>query len=167
MSEEKLTLGEFFKQEREERKIDLKQIEEKTKISAQTLRFLEEDRLDMLPPRAFLRGFLQVIAREFDMDEELLLQYMEETLAASGYQEPITDKKRAPGTNRRALRIIVVVIVLIIIVTFGFCVKKCDDTTQSGLDTYIHPLANSIEQKGPSAVFAQEGTVGTLQPCRL
>ncbi|MBN1636880.1 MAG: helix-turn-helix domain-containing protein [Deltaproteobacteria bacterium] len=167
MSEEKLTLGEFFKQEREKRKIDLKQIEEKTKISAQTLKFLEEDRLDVLPPRAFLRGFLQVIAREFDMDEELLLQYMEETMAASGYQEPLSSRKQAPGKNRLVLLTIIVAIVLIVILTFGFCVKKGDDTTQSGLDTYIHPLANSIEQKGPSAVFAQESTVGTLQSCRL
>ncbi|HRR70093.1 MAG TPA: helix-turn-helix domain-containing protein, partial [Desulfomonilia bacterium] len=67
MSDEKLTLGQYFKREREERGISLKEIEQKTKIPAQTLKFLEEDQVDVLPPRAFLRGFIQVISKEFDM----------------------------------------------------------------------------------------------------
>ena len=82
MSEEKLTLGEYFKREREIKGIDLKEIEERTKISAQTLIFLEEDQLDMLPPRTFLRGFLRVISKEFHFDEEELLAHLEETLAS-------------------------------------------------------------------------------------
>ena len=65
MSEENLTLGQYFRAEREKRGIDLKEIEERTKISAQTLRFLEDDQIDMLPPRAFLRGFLQVISSSY------------------------------------------------------------------------------------------------------
>lgn len=81
MSEEKLTLGEYFRREREKKGIDLKEIEERTKISAQTLIFLEEDQLDMLPPRAFLRGFLRVISKEFHFDEDELLAHLEETLA--------------------------------------------------------------------------------------
>ena len=40
MSEEKLTLGQYFKREREKREITLKEIEQTTKIPAQTLKFL-------------------------------------------------------------------------------------------------------------------------------
>ena len=80
MSEEKLTLGEYFRSEREKRGLELKEIEERTKIPAQTLIFLEENQLDMLPPRTFLRGFLRVISREFNFDEEELLAHLEETL---------------------------------------------------------------------------------------
>ena len=59
MTEGKLTLGQYFRLEREKRGITLEAIEKQTKISKQTLQFMEDDRLDVLPPRAFLRGFLQ------------------------------------------------------------------------------------------------------------
>jgi cytoskeletal protein RodZ len=49
MSEGKLTLGQYFKQEREKLGLDLRQIEERTKISFQILTFLENDQLDVLP----------------------------------------------------------------------------------------------------------------------
>ncbi len=82
MPEDKLTLGEYFKREREKKGLDLKEIEDRTKISAQTLIFLEENQLDMLPPRTFLRGFLRVISKEFHFDEEELLAHLEDTLSS-------------------------------------------------------------------------------------
>ena len=125
MSEEKLTLGQYFRAERENKGIDLKEIEEKTKISAQTLRFLEDDQIDMLPPRAFLRGFLQVISKEFGFDEEELVKYLDETIAAYGRQEE-TVRKFMPGEKNFLPRIIIIVAVVIaIIVFFGIAVKKC------------------------------------------
>ena len=101
MSEEKLTLGQYFKREREKREITLKEIEQTTKIPAQTLKFLEEDQIDVLPPRAFLRGFLQVIAKEFDFDEEELIRHLDETLASYGKKED-TKKNRFMKISKRA-----------------------------------------------------------------
>jgi len=126
MSEEKLTLGQYFRAEREKRGIELKEIEERTKISAQTLKFLEDDQIDMLPPRAFLRGFLQVISKEFDFDEEELVRYLDETIAAYGHlDEPV--RRFKPGDTTFITRVIVIaVVVFAAIVIFGIAVKKCN-----------------------------------------
>ncbi len=138
MSEEKLTLGQYFRQERENKGIDLKEIEEITKISAQTLRFLEEDQIDMLPPRAFLRGFLQVISKEFDFDEEELVKYLDETLASHGKQEE--QPRRFIPQDKTSLTgmVIVFVIIFVALIIFGFVMKKCSasDAPQSSVDAY-------------------------------
>jgi cytoskeletal protein RodZ len=125
MSEEKLTLGEYFKSERERKGIDLKEIEERTKISAQTLIFLEEDQLDMLPPRTFLRGFLRVISKEFHFDEEELLAHLEETLAAheqKNKQAKVVSYRSKPAMP---LMLIIIAAILIAIVIFAVSLRRC------------------------------------------
>jgi len=129
MSEEKLTLGQYFRAEREKRGIDLKEIEEITKISAQTLKFLEDDQIDMLPPRAFLRGFLQVISKEFDFDEEELVRYLDETIAAYGHQDEPVRRFGAGDTTLLTRIILIAVIVFAVIVSFGIAMKKCTGST--------------------------------------
>jgi len=133
MSEEKLTLGQYFKKEREERGISLKEIEQRTKIPAQTLKFLEEDQVDILPPRAFLRGFLQVISKEFDMNEEELVSHMDETLAAHGKKEEIRSRfmKNTRVESFTLQRIVIIfVVIFLLIVIFGFSMKTCRGTAQ-------------------------------------
>ncbi len=125
MSEEKLTLGEYFKREREIKGIDLKEIEERTKISAQTLIFLEADQLDMLPPRTFLRGFLRVISKEFHFDEEELLAHLEETLTSHEHKNK--QAKVVSYRNKPTMPVILVIIavVLIAVVVFAVALKRC------------------------------------------
>jgi cytoskeletal protein RodZ len=133
MSDEKLTLGQYFKREREQRGISLKDIEHRTKISAQTLKFLEEDQVDVLPPRAFLRGFLQVISREFDMNEEELISHLDETLAAHGKKDEI-HSRFMKNTNVESLTlqriVIIFVAIFLLIVIFGFTMKTCRGTAE-------------------------------------
>ncbi len=138
MSEEKLTLGQYFRMEREKKGIDLKEIEDKTKISAQTLRFLEEDQIDMLPPRAFLRGFLQVISNEFDFDEEELVKYLDETLALYSQPEEPTRRFRPQDKSSVSKIFIFCIVVVIAIVILGISMKKCSssESLQSSADAY-------------------------------
>jgi cytoskeletal protein RodZ len=135
MSDEKLTLGQYFKREREERGISLKEIEQRTKIPAQTLKFIEEDQIDVLPPRAFLRGFLQVISKEFDMNEEELVSHLDETLAAHGKKEEIRSRfmKNTNVENFTLQRIVIAfVVIFLLIVIFGFSMKTCKGPAQQG-----------------------------------
>jgi len=125
MSEEKLTLGEYFKRERERKGIDLKEIEERTKISAQTLIFLEEDQLDMLPPRAFLRGFLRVISKEFHFDEEELLGHLEETLASHEHKNKQTKVVSYRKKPTMAVLIGIAAVVLIALIVFVISLSRC------------------------------------------
>ncbi|MGC9323414.1 MAG: helix-turn-helix domain-containing protein [Desulfomonilia bacterium] len=137
MSEDKLTLGEYFRREREEKGLDLKEIEERTKIPAQTLRFLEDDQIDMLPPKVFLRGFLQVISREFDFNEEELLTRLEEVIAVkTASAKPFHDLTYPRGKNLTAL-ITGAVVILILAIIVGITMKQCKDPQEQGsLETY-------------------------------
>lgn len=142
MSDEKLTLGEYFKRERERKGIELKEIEERTKISAQTLIFLEEDKLDMLPHRTFLRGFLRVISKEFHFDEEELLAHLEETLASHGQKNK--QAKVVSYSNKTPVAIImgivaaVLVALIIVVVSLARCSQEPQDATKTGSISDIH-----------------------------
>lgn len=145
MSEEKLTLGQYFKREREQREITLKEIEQRTKIPAQTLKFLEEDQINVLPPRAFLRGFLQVISKEFGFDEEELVRHLDETLSAHGKMEEGRGRFMRRGNKGKSifLRILmVVVLAFFLVVIAGLAMRTCSQTHQGAVGAY------ALEQPG-------------------
>jgi cytoskeletal protein RodZ len=133
MSEEKPTLGEYFRREREKKGLDLKEIEERTKISAQTLIFMEEDQIDMLPPRTFLRGFLRVISKEFQFDEDELLAHLEETLTS--HEQKKNKQAREVAKSSRSpfpLSILIVVAIIIAAVIFMLTFRGCDQSGRPG-----------------------------------
>ncbi|HPI93978.1 MAG TPA: helix-turn-helix domain-containing protein [Deltaproteobacteria bacterium] len=135
MSEEKLTLGEYFRREREKKGLDLKEIEERTKIPAQTLIFLEENQLDMLPPRTFLRGFLRVISKEFDFDEEEILAHLEETLSS---HENMNKQVKIPSYRAKPvlpMLLIIAAAVLIVIAIFVFSLRQCQQAPNEDIKT--------------------------------
>ncbi len=132
MSEERLTLGTYFKQERERRGIDLKQIEERTKISSQMLIFLEEDRMDLLPPRAFVRGFLLTIARDFGFDAEELLRFMEAAYRGQKEAEPYRLGLGEVETKRRSPFHWLILILITLLIVAGVVLFCSRTTAQSG-----------------------------------
>jgi len=138
MTEGKLTLGQYFRLEREKRGITLETIEKQTKISKQTLQFMEDDRLDVLPPRAFLRGFLQCIAKEFDMDGEELIRHLDEALTDYGKAKTLGQERIKRRKGRLIYLIIIVIIVAAIAVGLSLCMKRTADTgTQSAQEQVI------------------------------
>lgn len=124
MTEPKLTLGQYFKQEREQRGISLEEIEKRTKISKQTLRFMEDERIDVLPPRAFLRGFLQCIAKEFEMDGEELIRHLDETLTDFDKLKNLGQKRTQGRRGRLAYLLLVIVIIAAVVLTVALCTRK-------------------------------------------
>ncbi len=145
MSEEKLTLGQYFKREREQRELTLKEIEQITKIPAQTLKFLEEDQIDVLPPRAFLRGFLQVISKEFDFNEEELVRHLDETLSSYGKKDETRSRFKTGNGNPYLLKVVFVIALIVILVAIiGFSMKTCKTTYQGSVGAYA-----SLTQEDP------------------
>ena len=87
-------IGTYLKREREFRQIELSEIAESTRISAGTLRALEEERFDELPGKAFIRGYLKSYARHVGLDvADVLLRY--ENLMA----DSITQSKEAAKSS--------------------------------------------------------------------
>jgi len=124
---ERLTLGQYFRAERERLGISLKDIERRTKISYQTLVWLEEDNIEILPPRAFLRGFLQVISKEFGMDENELFRLMDESLfkiERANIAPPIRIDSPAKARKRAYLYIAATILLVAVIITFVVCAVR-------------------------------------------
>jgi cytoskeletal protein RodZ len=125
------TLGEYFKQEREKRGISLKDIEKQTKISAQTLKFLEEGRFDVLPPKTFLKGFLRVIAKEYGMDERELVRLLERALGPNNREE---EPRPSLEKNARIKRFIVLgigILLLLLLIAGGLALCSTEQKENS------------------------------------
>ena len=133
MMETKLTLGQYFKLEREKRGITLEEIEKRTKISKQTLQFMEDDRIDVLPPRAFLRGFLQCIAKEFEMDGEELIRYLDEALADYGKNKQLDNLRRRRHKGGLMYIIIAIVVIAAIALVVTLCTQRANQPVQQSL----------------------------------
>jgi cytoskeleton protein RodZ len=68
------SIGEQLRSARRSRRIELEQIEERTKIRARFLRAMEEDRWEVLPGPAFARAFLRTYADLLGLDSEALVE---------------------------------------------------------------------------------------------
>jgi len=95
---DKETLGAWLKKHRDKKKISLEEIAAVTKIHITQLRHLEEDRLELLPAAAFVRGFLLSYARHLSIDEDQVLEKFREARGDQGTLE------KNPGRTLRAPR---------------------------------------------------------------
>jgi cytoskeleton protein RodZ len=76
MVDEPETLGSYLKNQRESKKISLRELAKNTKVREHILRAIEEDRHELLPPSTYVRGFLSAYAKYLRLDEnEVLLRY--------------------------------------------------------------------------------------------
>jgi hypothetical protein len=74
--EEKETLGNYLKNQRESKKIYLREVAKSTRVREHILQAIEEDRHDLLPPATYVRGFLLAYARYLRLDpNDVLLRY--------------------------------------------------------------------------------------------
>lgn len=72
-SETNITLGEFLRQEREQRGITIEQMASATKINVRMLHALEADHFAELPAKPFVRGFVTSYARFLGLDSQEIL----------------------------------------------------------------------------------------------
>lgn len=72
------TLGQYLKNGREAREIDIRDAAQQTRISINYLRALEDEDFSKLPGEVFVRGFLKNYGRFLNLDEaEILKRYAE------------------------------------------------------------------------------------------
>ena len=68
-----MTFGEFLKRERVLRDITKEEVLRVTKVSPEYYEALETDRLEQLPPKAFVVGFLRVLSKYAGLDSDELV----------------------------------------------------------------------------------------------
>lgn len=89
------TLGEFLRQVRLEKGIEISDIVAETKISLINIRAIEEDDYDSLPSAAFSRGLYTIYAKALQLDVDIILRRF------SVENEDLRGKNNAPLTPSR------------------------------------------------------------------
>ncbi len=74
--DERETLGSYLKNQRESKKISLREVTKNTRVREYILRAIEEDRHDLLPAATYVKGFLLAYAKYLRLDRnDVLLRY--------------------------------------------------------------------------------------------
>ncbi len=80
MQDQRMTVGQVLRTERENRKVTLESVAKGTRIKPAFLQALEEDAFKALPSEAYVRGFLQCYAKFIHLNPaEVLQQYRSQT----------------------------------------------------------------------------------------
>jgi cytoskeleton protein RodZ len=105
---EGLPIGEVLKRTRTRHKIDIRTVEQQTKIRIKYLRALENEEWDVLPGPAYAKGFLRTYAQFLGLDGDALVDEYRRTVEAAleadrAYQfsEPVLKRRRRPGEEPR------------------------------------------------------------------
>jgi cytoskeletal protein RodZ len=109
------TLGQYLRNAREARNIDIRDAAQQTRISVNYLKALEEEDFAKLPGPVFVRGFLKSYARFLDLDDaETLKRFTEATCTPAPAATPASPVHReseqkeacpAPPSARRKIPI--------------------------------------------------------------
>lgn len=87
------SLGNLLRQQREKSNIDLKTVNEKTKIPLKTLTAMEEDDYEALPAKAFAHGFYAIYAKFLGLDIDYIVKQLNDKLSGKPEkQTPVPTK---------------------------------------------------------------------------
>lgn len=76
--------GEMLREARERKGVSLEKAEEETKVRARYLAALENEEYDIIPGKAYVKGFLKIYANYLGLNpDEVILQYKSSQFALS------------------------------------------------------------------------------------
>jgi cytoskeleton protein RodZ len=97
--DERETLGKYLKNQRESKKISLREVANNTRVREHLLKAIEEDQYHLLPPATYVKGFLLAYAKYLRLDpNEVLLRY-ERVLKG----EPVTPLSTEPPKTKQKI----------------------------------------------------------------
>ncbi len=115
---EKKSLGEIFRQKREEKKITLKNVCEVTKLSKSIILAIESDNLEDLPGGFFNRGILRTYARFLGLDEEEIIGMYENIYEKDGERrENVLTSNREFNFNFLSKKVILAFLAILILLS--------------------------------------------------
>lgn len=119
------SIGATLRDARRRYGLEVREVEERTKIRARYIRALENEDWETLPAPAYVRGFLRTYGQLLGLDGEMLADeyrrtYGEEPAASSAPAEPLLKERRRPGDRRPPSRGLIIVGVIVGIVALIF-----------------------------------------------
>ena len=98
-------IGSSLREARVRQHLEFEELEERTKVRAKYLRYLEEERFEQLPGHAYTKGFLHVYADALGLDGRLYVEEYNLRYVGGGEQESAPRVPRVPvGLPRRRNR---------------------------------------------------------------
>jgi transcriptional regulator with XRE-family HTH domain len=105
------TLGQFLRRERNLKGISLREISDSTKIAVRFLEAMEEDKYEVLPPRAFVIGFIRAYTQCLRLDSQKALALYEKTVSPSRPAREVAEKRDVGEEDQRLKRALLIVFV--------------------------------------------------------
>ena len=141
MNSEGKTIGELLRAAREEKKLSVDQVNRETKISAQTVRALEQDDFGAFPSETYLKGFLRTYAEFLGLDFGRLWSMMgQRTQAQSAGPGPawetetaVREEKLGPPRWIRGLLLPILLVAIIVLVILLVRERRKPDAPVTGL----------------------------------
>jgi len=100
--DERETLGKYLRDQRESRKISLREVSKNTRVREYILKAIEENQTDLLPAATYVKGFLLAYAKYLRLDpNDILLRYERDLKgepAVPPSPQPVKSKQKAPAT---------------------------------------------------------------------
>jgi cytoskeleton protein RodZ len=84
------TLGKYLRQQRESKKISLKEVAKSTKVREHILKAIEEDQHHLLPPTTYVKGFLLSYAKYLGLNPKDVLVSYKKALKGEPFTPPST-----------------------------------------------------------------------------
>ncbi|MFY9488906.1 MAG: helix-turn-helix domain-containing protein [Solirubrobacterales bacterium] len=120
-------IGETLRERRMAMKVDVHEVEEKTKIRAKYLRALENEEYDLLPGSAYVKSFLRSYADYLGVESRPLIDQYKAEVERNEDEQPIFGtrldpvKDRSLARRRRILAIVVaIIVVLAVLLVIGY-----------------------------------------------
>ena len=155
-------IGDTLREARMRQKIDISEIEAKTKIRAKYLRAMENEEFDLLPGSTFAKSFLRTYAEALGLDahrlvEEYRSQYeprdegdlppLSAQAGRRARREGRRHDRRPP--NRAAALLALAVVAIVVLVAIGLA-SSGGDGSKTGSTTTTQTTAKKKKQNGKS-----------------
>ncbi|MFW5982024.1 MAG: helix-turn-helix domain-containing protein, partial [Halanaerobiaceae bacterium] len=126
-----LTIGEKLKNAREEKGVDLKEVQEYTKIRKKYLEALENDKFELIPGEAYIRAFIKGYANFLGLEYMELHQQYNELQEENDENENIENHKDKENNllhNKTLIAAIFVIVILLVLVFFYINVQLLNNS---------------------------------------
>lgn len=113
------TFGSYLKSFRLEQGLEIQTLSGKTKINAPLIRAMEENDLDHLPPRPYVRGFIQTYAKAVNADTVVAVSlYLTELKRKENTKQQALRRQAKLGTLRRILIVVGIITGILLLIRF-------------------------------------------------
>jgi len=144
--------GEILRKAREEKGLSYSEIEEVTKIRSWYLEALEKENYDVLPGRAYTKGFLRTYSKFLGLNPEEIIALYNSSLEpeSTELKPPLTPIQSTPVWFRPTVLVVMAVIAIVIVGGLVYFTKQNSGDRNSGYDLPLLPSAPEIEQSEQS-----------------